>query len=373
MIYLDYAADTPVDRGVLDVFNEITKNYIANPNSNHKLGLRSQERLEQSTEKIATLLGITSKQIIYTSGASESNNLAIKGIADRYKSHGKHIITTFLEHSSVNGPMAYLQNNGFEVDYVDILNSGQVDLEHLKSLIRKDTILISIGYVDSELGIIQPIDEIARLLKEYPNCFFHVDATQAIGKIKTSFDTIDLVTFSGHKFYGLNGCGVLIKKEHVMLEPLIHGGLSTTIYRSGTPTLALIASLEKALTLAMTGLEKKYNDVLKLNKRVRDSLKKYPMIHINSPETSSPFILNISFKGIRSIEFQQELEEVGVYVSTKSACTPVNAVSKPVYAITKDRKLAISPLRISISHLTTEQEIDSFLECFDLCYKKLVK
>lgn len=373
MIYLDYAADTPANEEVLKTFNDVTKKHIANPNSFHKLGLESKERLDLSTEKIATLLGIKAEEVIYTSGASESNNLAIKGIADKYKRYGKHIITTFLEHSSVNGPISYLQNNGFEVDYVDVLKNGQIDLEQLESLVRKDTILVSIGYVDSELGIIQPIDKIGELLAKYPNCCFHVDATQAVGKIEVSFDKVDLATFSAHKFYGLHGSGVLIKKENIDIEPLVHGGMSTTIYRSGTPTLGLITSLEKALYLAMTDLNNKYKHVKELNATLRDNLKKYPMVNINSTEQSSPFILNISLKGVKSIEFQRELEKEDIFISTKSACTPINAVSKPVYTVTKNKKLALSPLRISLSHLTTKTEIDMFLKHFDICYKKLIK
>ncbi len=373
MIYLDYAATTPVNKEVLQTFYDVSTRYIANPNASHQLGLEAKSCLDLSTEKIAQLLGVKVSEIIYTSGASESNNLAIKGIASHYKKYGKHIITTYLEHSSVAGALIALQNSGYEVDFVDILENGLVDLEHLKELLREDTILVSTSYVDSEIGVKQCTQEIGHLVANYPHCFFHVDATQAIGKVPVSLYTIDLMTFAPHKFYGLSGCGVLVKKEHVVLEPLIHGGKSTTPYRSGTPMLALAAATEHALSLALSDREARYEYVYSLNQKLKKELAKYPKVKINSTKECIPFVLNISIPGIKSMDFQQALEKHGIYVSTKSACCPVNTVSKAVYALTRDKKLALSTLRISLSHLTTSAECDVFLKCFDECYKKLVK
>jgi len=373
MIYLDYAANTPANEEVIKVFSDVSREYIANPNSAHQLGILAKTRLNESTKKIASLLNVLESEIIYTSGASESNNLAIKGAAEQYKRYGKHIITTYLEHSSVTGAMQALQNLGYEVDYVDITQSGLVDLDHLKELLRDDTILVSVCYIDSEVGIMQQVDEIAEILSYNPHCLFHVDATQAVGKIPASFSNIDLITFTPHKFYGLNGCGVLIKKEGVLLEPLIHGGISTTPFRSGTPALGLIASTEKALFLAYMDMKTRYDYVKSLNENLRESFKKYPRIKINSTINSVPFILNISIIKTNTEVFRAALEEHDIYVSTKSACCAPNTVSRPVYALTKDRKIALSTLRISLSHLTSAQDIDLFLECFDECYRKLVK
>jgi len=373
MIYLDYAANTPADEQVINTFSQVSRDFIANPNSSHKLGLSAAKRLKESTSKIAKLLYVSENEIIYTSGASESNNLAIKGIAGQYKKYGKHIITTYLEHSSVNGAVEYLKNNGYEVNYVDIDNNGLVDLQNLKSLIRNDTILVSICYVDGEVGIIQKINEIAVNLSNYPNCYFHVDATQAVGKIPVSFDAIDLVTFAPHKFYGLNGCGILIKKENVLLEPLINGGISTTPFRSGTPALNMIAATETALALAYENLHKRYDYVKSLNLKIRNELKKYTDIKINSTENSVPFILNISISKINTELFKMALEEFDIFVSTKSACCAPNTVSRPVYALTKDRKRALSTLRISLSHLTSVDDVDVFLEKFEKCYKNIMK
>ncbi|WP_312700545.1 cysteine desulfurase family protein [Sedimentibacter sp.] len=373
MIYLDYAANTPADEQVINIFSQVSRDFIANPNSSHGLGIMAAERLKEAAEKIARLFNVQENEIIYTSGASESNNLAIKGIAGQYKKYGKHIITTYLEHSSVNGAVEYLKNNGYEVDYVDIDSDGLVDLQSLKELIRKDTILVSICCVDGEVGIKQPINEIAALIAEYPNCYFHTDATQAVGKIPVSFENVDLVTFAPHKFYGLNGCGVLIKKENVLLEPLIHGGISTTAFRSGTPSLNMIAAAEKALSLAYEELEDRYNYVRNINSKVRNELKKYKEVRINSTEYSVPYILNISMNKVNTEQFKAALEEHDIFVSTKSACCAPNTASRPVYALTKDRKRALSTLRISFSHLTSENDIDVFLEKFDECYTKFVK
>ncbi|MDF2677522.1 MAG: cysteine desulfurase [Bacillota bacterium] len=373
MIYLDYAANTPVNEEVVNVFRDVSLEFIANPNSSHNLGLKAKERLDDSTKKIAELLNVKESEIIYTSGASESNNLAIKGIAQQYKKFGKHIITTYLEHSSVNGAMGYLQNQGFEIEYVDITDTGLVDLNHLKEIIRDDTILVSICYVDSEVGLKQQINAIGNILSIHPRCYFHVDATQAVGKIPVTFENVDLVTFTPHKFYGLNGCGVLIKKEKVLLEPLIHGGISSSDFRSGTPALNMIAACEKALSISYENMEKSYEYVKKLNDKIRDSFKKYNAIKINSTENSVPFILNISIPNINTETFKMELDKEGIYLSTKSACCAPNTVSRPVYAVTKNKKNALSTLRISLSYLTTKDDVNEFLVKFDEVYNKLAK
>lgn len=373
MIYLDYAANTPVCPEVLETFTQSSLQYIANPNAPHALGLAAHAKLEEITQSIAQKLGVAPTELIYTSGASESNNLAIKGITGAYRQNGKHMITTYLEHSSVTGAITALQNAGYEVDYADILENGQVDLEQLKELMRPDTVLVSIGLVDSELGIRQPVEEIWKIVSQYPNCFYHMDAVQAVGKIPVPFDAADLITFTPHKFYGLNGCGLLFKRDVLRLEPMIHGGISTTPYRSGTPMLALAAAAERALTLALDKQEESLQLVQQLNMYLRKALSEFKFVHLNSPAQASPYILNISLKGISSTALQKKLGEHEIYVSTKSACCPPNTVSRPVYALTRDRKIALSTLRISLSHQTTQEELDAFLECFDRCCRELMK
>lgn len=369
MIYLDYAANTPADSRVLESFCSVYKNFTANPNSSHMPGKAANEKILEITGE---LKAIFHKEIIYTSGASEANNLAIKGITGAYRENGKHIITTCLEHPSVSGCLTFLQNQGYEIDLVDINSDGKVSIEHLKELLRQDTVLVSICYVDSELGVIQPIGEIGRIIKEYPGCFFHCDATQAIGKTMVDFCDIDLVTFAPHKFFGLNGSGALLKAEGVTLIPLIHGGGSVSIYRSGTPDLAGIAALKTALEIAFKEFDSRYARVKELNLILREELKKYPLLRFNSPADGSPHILNVSVMGIRAEVFKSALEEYGVCISVKSACSTLKTPSRPVYAVTKDKKNAMCSWRISLSHLTTQKDLDGFLEAFKASYEKLI-
>lgn len=373
MTYLDYSATTPVNKEVLDSFNKICLEYIGNPNSLHKLGIQANEMINKATKQIAELLHVKSNEIIYTSGSSESNNLAIKGIASKYKNRGQHIITTPFEHSSINGPLNYLTDNGFEVDIVKLDENGLVDLEDLKTLIKDTTILVSINSVNSEIGLRQPIEQIGEILKKYPKTFFHVDMTQSVGKIDIPLDDIDLMSFSAHKIYGLKGIGCLIKKEKINLEPLIHGGKSTTIYRSGTPAVGLICSISKALRLALENLDEKYNHVKKLNEYLKENLKKYKDVYINSNDYSIPFMLNISILGMKPETLLHALEEDDIYISTQSACSSNTTISKAVLKLTKDEKRAESSVRISISNLTTKQEIDTFLKSFDKIYNNLVR
>ena len=372
MIYLDYSATTPVNEEVLKVFNKVCLEYPGNSNSLHSLGIKSKELEDYATEKIAKILKVKPSEIIYTSGSSESNNTAIKGVCNKYKNRGNHIITTNLEHSSVIAPLNYLTKEGFTIDYVKIKDNGLVDIDNLKELLTDETILVSISIVDSEIGLRQNIDEIGKLLKEYPKCIFHVDCTQGIGKINIDFTNIDLASISAHKFYGLKGIGLLIKKENIVIEPLIHGGKSTTIYRSGTPPLPLIVSLMKALELIIPNIDKNYEYITKLNNIIKDKLSTYELVHINSTENSIPHILNFSLLKIKPETFIHSLEEYNIFISTKSACSKSNTISSSVYALTKNEELSYQTLRISLSYLTTIEEVNKFLEVFDICYKRLL-
>lgn len=371
MVYLDYSANTPVNEDVLDTFYKVMKKYLGNPNSLHSLGVSAKELIDASTEQIADILKVKKNEIIYTSDSSEANNLAIKGIALKYQNRGKHIITTSLEHSSIYGPLNYLQTLGFDIDFVDIHSDGTVDLDALKKIIREDTILVTINAVNSELGILQPINEIGKIIKNNSKAFFHVDMTQAVGKIPLDLTNVDLASFTAHKFFGINGIGCLIKKDKILLEPLIHGGKSTTIYRSGTPCTALIASMAKALRLAYKDVQENYDYVSKLNSFLKEELQKYKNVYINSTDKSIPHILNFSVVGIKPETMLHALERHEIYISTQSACSSTNAFSKAVMALTNSMDRAKSSMRISISHVTTKEELMKFLEVFDACYKEL--
>lgn len=360
MIYLDYSATTPVDESVLDSYIETTKKIIGNPNSLHKLGVDAKRLIDRATSQIATILGVKPNEIIYTSGASEANNTAIKGICLKYQNRGKHIITTPLEHSSIIEPLNYLKELGFEVEYVNLTSSGKVDLEDLEKKLREDTILVTVASISSELGIIQPVNEIGKIVKKHPKAFFHSDITQSLGKEKIDLTNVDLASFSAQKFYGMKGIGALIKKENIVIEPLIHGGKSTTKDRSGTPATPLIVSTAKALRLAYENIEEKENKVKKLNDYLREELTK-ENITINSPIDAIPNILNISIENIKPETMLHALEEKEIYISTKTACATSNA-SLAVLSLTKDSTRASHSLRISISYKTTKEELDVFIK-----------
>ena len=371
MIYLDYSATTPVDEEVLNTFIEVNRKFIGNPNSLHKLGLQAKELIDASTNQITNILKLKDKEIIYTSGASEANNLAIKGICLKYQNRGNHIITTKLEHSSVIEPIKYLESIGFKVDYVKLDSNGLVDLNNLEELMNDKTILVSISSINSEVGTIQPIEKIKQIVKKYPKAYFHSDMTQSIGKQIINTDDIDLISFSSQKFYGLKGIGCLIKNKNLIIEPLIHGGKSTTVFRSGTPSPALIASSAKALRLVYENFDRKLKKVEELNKYLLSELGKLD-VYINSNEYSIPNIINISLKGIKSETMLHALEKEDIYISTKTACS-TGGISDSLYAITKDKERSLSSLRISVSYLTTKEELEKFIEVFKSKLKKLTE
>lgn len=364
MIYLDYSATTPVDDEVLEVYNKVSKNYIGNTNSLHRLGVESRKLMEESATQIANILKIKKEEIIFTSGATESNNLAILGVLGKYQNRGKHIITTKLEHSSILEVINYLKRNGYILDYVNINKDGTVDLEHLKSLLTKDTILVSINYVNSEVGIVQPIDEIGKIIKNYPQTIFHVDATQGLGKINLELEHVDLCSMSGHKIYAPKGIGCLIKKDHIELEPLIHGGKSQTIYRSGTPALPLIVSFAKAIKKAYINIDEKYEYIKKINEKIKSEIKKIENIEINSNELAIPHILNISVIGLKPETVLQDLSNKDIFISTKSACSSELTRSLALHAMGKEESISTTSIRVSLSHLTTEIEVETFIKEF---------
>ena len=372
MIYLDYSATTPVNSEVLDSFVKCSKQFVGNANSIHKLGLESKKLMEKSVEQVANILKVKKEEVIFTSSASEANNMVLKGVLEKYKTRGKHLITTKLEHSSILDTCSYLENICYEVSYINVGEDGIIDLSELEKLIRDDTVLVSIHHVNSEVGIKQDINKIGKFLKDnYPKIFFHVDGTQSIGKIPVSLDNVDLFTFSAHKFYGLKGVACLIKKQNVGIVPLIHGGKSQSEYRSGTPALALYVSLAKALRHATENLEEKYDYVLNLNKFLKEELSTIEEVSINSKETSIPHIINISIKGIKPEVMLHALEQEEIYVSTKTACSKDSSASTSLLALGYDNNRSSSSIRISLSHLTKKEEIDYFLEKFKICYNEL--
>ncbi|MBO7349558.1 MAG: cysteine desulfurase [Spirochaetales bacterium] len=371
MVYLDYSAHTPPDREVMAAFMNTELDNPGNANSPHAYGMQAMELVKSAQNHIRDLMKAPDHEVIFTSGATEANNLAIKGIAESSRHRGKHIVSTPIEHSSVSAPLSYLQEKGWEIDLVRIGRDGKVDLEDLDRLIRDDTVLVTCPYVDGELGTIQPVREMASIIAGHPGCRFHIDATQAFGKTEVLSDIADTLSLSGHKFYGINGSGLLLRRKTVSLVPLLNGGASTTVYRSGTPAAGLAVSLDKAMTAAVEHLEERNRLVSALNSELRSRLSEYRKVLFNSPEDAVPHILNISVGNIKGKDFQQALSARGICVSVKSACSVDNLPSRSVFAISRDRKRALSSWRISLSHLTTTEELNEFMKAFDDCLKEL--
>lgn len=371
LIYLDNVAASFVEDEVLDIFYNTTKKYYANPNSIHKLGREENKMISDSTLRIANMLKVLKDEIIYTSGATESNNLAIKGLCLSYKNYGKHILISSLEHNSITSSVVSLERLGFEVEVIPVTDKGIVDIESLKNMLRDDTILVSVTSVDSELALRQPIEEIATILKYYPNCHFHTDATQSIGKVTIDYSNVDLITINSHKFHGLDNFGILVKKKNVRLTPLIEGGKSTTIYRAGTPSLANVLALEKALEIALTNQEARYNYLKELGDMIKSHLSEYKNVSINSRENSLPSIINFSLIGEKALTILDKFEEHNIIISAKTSCCPITTPSKLVYALTKDKQKASSSIRVSLSYKTTKEEVEEFLKVFDLIYKEI--
>ncbi len=371
MVYFDNSATTMVDKEVLDTFNKACLNYPGNSNSIHGLGIRAKELQDYATKKIANLLRVKETEIIYTSGATEANNTVLKGVASRYRNRGNEIIISPLEHSSVIDTAKYLERMGFVIKYVKIKEDGLVDLDNLIELINDKTILVSIAMVDSELGIKQDIKEISKIVRKYPKCYFHVDATQAIGKVEFSFEDMDFVSMSAHKIFGLKGIGLLLKKENIVIDNLLHGGKSASIYRSGTPPFPLICSLMKALELIIPKVHDNYEYVSKLNKEILEYLSGYEEVHINSTKNSIPYIINFSLKNVKPETFIHAMEEYDVYVSTKSACS-TSDISLAVNSLYNDKEIAGHSIRISLSYKNTEEEVQIFKDAFDKVYNRLL-
>ena len=358
MIYLDYSANTPTDPRVAEAFLRASLDYPGNPNSKHPAGQAAAKALADARAHIAALLGVLPEELVFTSGATEANNLALLGSTAARRHVGRHIISTALEHPSVSATLSYLQEVGYEIDLLPILPSGCIDLNALSSLLRKDTCLVSLSAVDSELGTLQPLAEAAALIRRFPDCHFHVDATQAIGKVPVDFSAADSVSFAPHKFYGLVGSGVLYKKKGIPLYPQLHGGESDSPYRSGTPALAEICALETALAEEAA----RYDLVATHNAYLRAALKGEAKVTVNSPATAVPHILNLSISGLRGAAVQAALALSDICISVKSACSTDALPSRAVFAVSRSRKNALASFRLSLSHLTTREELDALLE-----------
>ena len=360
MIYFDNSATTRPYKEVIDSFVKVSSEYFGNPSSLHGLGVQAEKLLTQARAQMANLLAVKPTEIYFTSGGTESNNLAIKGTALAHKNKGRHLILSSVEHPSVRGAMEQLKSADFEITYLPVDSYGRVSVEDVKASIRKDTILVSVMHVNNEVGTIQPIKEIGKLLKQYPTILFHVDGVQAIGKVPLNLvkNGVDLCSFSAHKFHGLKGTGALFIKEGVRLDPLLSGGNQEWQIRSGTENVAGTVAMAKALRMTMEKSESGLKKMERVKSVLRTELEKIDGLTINTPvEHSAPHILNFSIKGIKSEVLIHALEQKGIFLSTTSACSSKKQLpSQTLLAMGVPDELADSAFRISLSYDNTEEE-----------------
>lgn len=367
-IYFDNSATTRVLDSVRDmVVKTMTEDY-GNPSAKHIRGMEAERYVRQAAADIAKTLKVKDKEILFTSGGTESNNMALIGAAMANQRAGKHMISTRIEHASVYNPLAYLEQQGFEVTYLSVDHQGHISMDELKAAMRSDTILVSIMYVNNEIGAIQPIEEIGTFLKrEYPGVLFHVDAIQAYGKlvIRPKKEGIDLLSVSGHKIHGPKGVGFLYIDEKTKIKPLLYGGGQQKDLRSGTENVPGIAGMGLAAREMYTDHQAKTARITALKDRMIDAMEELEGVTVNSLKgsLSAPQIVSASFEGVRSEVLLHALEEQGIYVSSGSACSSNHpAISGTLKAVGVKKELLDSTLRFSFGLFNTEEEVDSCIQ-----------
>ncbi len=346
--YLDAASTTPVDKRVLDVMQPYFSEIFGNASSNHIYGKQAKNAIKVAREQVATLINADNKEIIFTSGATESINLAIKGFVEANMEKGKHIITVKTEHKAVLATCEYLETKGFEVTYLDVDENGLVSLDELSSAITNTTLLIAVMYVNNEIGVIQPISEIGKIARNHNVCFF-CDATQAVGKIKVDveIDNIDMLCFSGHKLNGPKGIGVLYKKNNVELTPLFHGGGQENGLRAGTYNTPLIVGLGKACEIITHEFTEIISNLLEKRNELENYYEKNNIGLVNFKHVNrAPHILSITLNEIEADEFLM-LKAQDFIASTGSACNSNIVEDSHVFRVVRKEKLR-SVVRISI-------------------------
>lgn len=379
MIYFDNSATTKVHPEVLTTYMKVSEAIWGNPSSLHKMGENAYNLLEQSRAQIAELLGCQKEEIFFTSGGTEGDNWAIKGTALEKGIYGKHLITTQVEHPAVLNSMKQLEKLGFEVTYLPVDENGRVSVLDLKQALRKDTILVSVMAVNNEVGTIQPLKEIVRVLADHPKVHFHVDAVQAVGKGLTDLimdERVDLVTFSGHKFHAPRGVGFLYKKAGRKLAPLLSGGGQEKNLRSSTENLPAIAAMAKALRLLLENETKNVAHEQAIRQKIFEHLQAFDKVTLFSQldDKFAPHILCFAIAGVRGETIVHAFEDQGVFISTTSACSSKKGqVSSTLHAMQVDDKIATSAVRVSLDENNTMAQADKFNQIFDDIYQKFLK
>lgn len=362
--YFDNSATTRVLESVKDIVVKTMTEDYGNAAAKHRKGVEAERYIKEARAEIAKTLKVQDKEILFTSGGSESNNMALIGTALANHRAGKHIISTGVEHPSVYNPLTYLEEQGFEVTFLPVDKNGHISLEQLEQIVRPDTILVSVMYVNNEVGAVEPVEEISRIVKaKNPNTLFHVDAIQAYGKyvIRPKKQGIDLLSVSGHKIHGPKGVGFLYIKSGVKIKPLIYGGGQQSGMRSGTENVPGVAGLGVAAREMYKDHEEKVRRVTELKDYMTDRLGEIEGAVINSKKgaESAPQIVSVSFKGVRSEVLLHALEDRGIYVSSGSACSSHHpGISGTLKGIGVQPQLLDATIRISFGIFNTREEID---------------
>ena len=361
MIYFDNAATTKIYDDALTSYVQVSQKFFGNPSSLHQLGVDAYQVLTKARAQVASLLSVQPEEIFFTSGGTESNNWAIKGTALEKSVFGKHIITTKIEHPSVIQTCKQLERFGFEVTYLDVDSKGIVSIDQLKESLRKDTILVSVMAVNNEVGAVQPIAEIAKVLEEYPSIHFHVDCVQAVERASQllSIGRIDLLSLSAHKFHGPRGVGIMYKKFGRKIQALLTGGGQEKGERSTTENLPGIVATTKALRMAL----EEQSVTRKLRSQLWKELATKPEIRIFSPEDGASHVLCFAIKGVRGEVVVHAFENHGIYISTTSACSSKKAdSSSTLYAMDVPTEWATGAVRVSFSNDNTKEEVEQFIK-----------
>ncbi|MRX72754.1 aminotransferase class V-fold PLP-dependent enzyme [Bacillus lacus] len=377
MLYLDNSATTKPYPEALAAFTSVAGQYFGNPSSLHKLGIESERLLKEARKQTAQLLKVHADEIIFTSGGTESNNMAVKGAAFFHERRGKHIIASSVEHPSILETFHQLEKEfGFEATYIPVDGEGRVSAMKIQEALRPDTILVSVMHVNNEVGTVQPITEIGKAIKQYnQRILFHVDHVQGAAKVPLNIKeaNIDLLSLSGHKFHGLNGTGVLFVKQGVEILPLLSGGSQESSLRSGTESIAGIVSLAKALRLSLEAAEVSHLEMSAVKKKLMNGLAKMEGVQVNTPiEGSAPHIVNFSVPGIKAEVLLHMLEDEGIILSTTSACSSkAKKASAVLMAMGKGQAAAESSLRVSFSYDASQHMADKVLNCLEKSVTKL--
>lgn len=375
MIYLDNSATTKPYAEAMDTYRAVSEQFFANPSSIHTLGGKSESLLSKSREQAARLLEVDAKEIVFTSGGTEGNNLAIKGASLAYRGRGRHLITTAVEHASSLNAFRQLEKMGFEVTYLPVDRECRISVDDFMKAYRKDTILVSIMHVNNEVGTIQPVKEIGEFLKTKPTTVFHVDHVQGFAKVPLQLNNsgIDLCTISGHKFHGPKGTGILYVRQGTVLAPLFSGGGQEDAMRSGTENLPGISGMVRALRMTAEHEEAGIRHLSDLQRQLRAGLSNIENAVIHTPLSgSAPHIVNVSLRGIKSEVLVHALEENEIYVSTKSACSSKDTgASGVLLAMGVPEGEARQAIRISTAFENTNEEIAAFLSSLAENVKRL--